>query len=537
MAAHRNRDKRRSVLVAALAMSLALAPVNGVSADSHEPAEPRIIGGTDATTLDWPFMVSVQNAGGHICGGSLITPGYVMSAAHCFFDDAGLPDPTMAAGALVLLIGSLDATTPAAGAELKAATQVITHPSYLPNNIGAGNDIALIKLATPSAFGSVGLGSAANAALWMPGASATAKGWGDTSPQPIDPPPNPSVFPETLKQVNLPIISDAACDASLAGPGILASMLCAGDLINGGIDACQGDSGGPLAVPDGVGGWIQVGVASFGAGCGVANSPGVWTEVAAFLPWLQTQVPGLSAPPPIGGESIGLVDVASGIWHLRSSVGVVTTFGFGNPGDIPFTGDWDCNGTSTPGLYRQSDGFVYLRNSNTTGIADIQFFFGDPGDFPLAADFNGNGCDTVSVYRQSTQTFFIVNQLGANNGGLGPAEFSYVFGDPGDKPFVGDFDGNTVATVGLHRESTGLVYFRNTHTQGNADASFIFGDPGDRLVAGDWGVVDLVDTPALFRPSNATFFFRYTNTQGNADAQFLFGESPWLPVAGNFGLG
>ena len=160
-------------------------------------------------------------------------------------------------------------------------------------------------------------------------------------------------------------------------------------------------------------------------------------------------------------------------------------------------------------------------------------FFGNPGDVPIAGDFDGDGCDTLSIYRPSNQTFYIINKLGSGDQGLGAADFSYVFGNPGDKPFVGDFNGNGIETAGLHRESTGFVYFRNTHTQGNADAQFYFGDPDDRLVAGDW-TGDGTFTPALFRPSNTTMYFRYTNTQGNADNQFVPvpTNSAWLPVSG-----
>ena len=234
------------------------------------------------------------------------------------------------------------------------------------------------------------------------------------------------------------------------------------------------------------------------------------------------------------GHVTGLVDTSQGMWYLYDGAGKLTTsFFFGNPGDVPFMGDWDGDGVETPGLYRQADGFVYLRNSNSVGIADIRFFFGDPGDWPVAGDFNGDGFDTVSIYRASNQTFYIINELGENDGGLGAAEFSYVFGNPGDQPFVGDFDGDGVETVGLHRATTGLVYFRNTHSQGIADAQFIFGDPGDRFVAGDW-TGDGVFTPALFRPSNTTMFFRYTNSQGNADNQYIPSPSnpTWFPVAG-----
>jgi hypothetical protein len=235
-------------------------------------------------------------------------------------------------------------------------------------------------------------------------------------------------------------------------------------------------------------------------------------------------------------DTVGLVDPLTGEWRLRGLDGTVTGFFYGNPGDVPFMGDWDCDGVDTPGLFRQSDAFAYLRNSNSQGIADIRFFFGNPSDIPLAGDFDGNGCDSLSIYRPSEQRFYIINQLGANEGGLGPAEFSFLFGDPNDKPFVGDFDGDGIDEVGLHRESTGFVYYRNTLDTGVASNQFFFGDPGDRFVAGDWGVVDGTDTPAMFRPSNTTFFFRHTNTQGNADASFVFGQPTWLPVAGVFGL-
>ncbi|MGB5565396.1 MAG: hypothetical protein WBN24_13235 [Acidimicrobiia bacterium] len=238
---------------------------------------------------------------------------------------------------------------------------------------------------------------------------------------------------------------------------------------------------------------------------------------------------------PTAKHTTGLVNPSNGKWHLYDVAGILdTSFYYGNPGDYPFLGDWDCNGSETPGLYRQSDGYVYLRNANTQGIADIKFYFGNPGDVPIAGDFNGDGCDTVSIYRPSNQRFYIINALGANDGGLGAADLDYVFGDPGDKPFVGDFDGDGVETVGLHRESTGLVYFRNSHTQGNADNQFYFGDPGDRLIAGDW-TGNGVFSPALFRPSNTTTYLRYTNTQGVADDDYIpiTNDATWLPVSGH----
>jgi parallel beta-helix repeat protein len=234
-------------------------------------------------------------------------------------------------------------------------------------------------------------------------------------------------------------------------------------------------------------------------------------------------------------EPVALVDTTQGKWYLRHDADNVTSFYYGNPGDIPFMGDWDCDGEATPGLFRTSDAFAYLRNSNSQGNANIRFFFGNPSDIPLAGDFNGDGCDTLSIYRPSEARFYIVNELGENDGGLGPAEYSFLFGDIGDKPVVGDWDGDGVDEIGLHREATGLFYWRNTLDTGIADGTIFFGDPGDRFVAGDWGIVDGKDTPAVFRPSNAMFYFRFTLTEGIADTQYAFGESGWLPVAGSFG--
>jgi len=234
-------------------------------------------------------------------------------------------------------------------------------------------------------------------------------------------------------------------------------------------------------------------------------------------------------------DSNGLVDPVTGKWWLMDCVNAsVSSFYYGNPADVPFMGDWDCDGLATPGLFRPSDALAYLRNSNTQGIADISFFFGNPSDVPLAGDFNGDGCDTLSIYRPSQARFYIINTLGEDGGALGAAEYSFLFGNLGDRPVVGDWDGDGVDEIGLHRETAGLFYWRNTLDTGVADGSIIFGNPGDRFVAGDWGVVDGVDTPAVHRWTS--HYFRHTLTSGNADSQMEFGKPGWIPVAGDFGF-
>lgn len=258
--------------------------------------------------------------------------------------------------------------------------------------------------------------------------------------------------------------------------------------------------------------------------------------VVTVLATLMAGAPALAGTPQ---DTVGVVDQTTGVWYLRdASNGATTSFYYGNPGDYPMVGDWNCDGIDTPGLYRQFDGYVYLRNSNTQGNADIRFFFGNPGDIPLAGDFNKDGCDTVSIYRPSEARIFVINELGSNDGGLGAADYSFLFGNPGDKPFTGDFNNNGQDTVGLHRESTGFVYFRDTLTTGIADSDFFYGNPGDQIITGSWAEDPTKgpDTVGLFRPSNGRFYLRFENSQGNANVDFAYGNADMTGVAGDFGV-
>ena len=232
-------------------------------------------------------------------------------------------------------------------------------------------------------------------------------------------------------------------------------------------------------------------------------------------------------------DTVALVD-AGGRWSVLDALDSPVTsndFYYGNPGDVAFMGDWNGDGTATPGLYRQSDGFVYLRNSNTQGVADITFYFGNPGDVPLVGDFDGDGDDTVAIYRPAEGRVFIIDELGQDGGGLGAASFDFYFGNPGDVPFVGDFDGDGIDTVGLYRVSTGFVYFRNSLTSGVAELEFYYGDPGDVILAGDWDG-DGDDTVAVYRPSTGSVYVNLENAPGTADYTLPVGTVPVAVSAG-----
>jgi parallel beta-helix repeat protein len=176
---------------------------------------------------------------------------------------------------------------------------------------------------------------------------------------------------------------------------------------------------------------------------------------------------------------------------------------FGNPGDQPLMGDWDCDGVDTPGVYRSSQARAFVTNTAGSGAARASLYLGNPGDTALAGDFNGDGCDTIAVYRSSTSTFYIRNSLNS-----GSADRVLVFGNPGDQPFVGDFDGDGVDSFGVYR-STGWVYHANRYTTALTTISYPFGNPGDQIFTEDLDG-DGRDSVAAYRPAQGRVYIERT---------------------------
>ncbi len=179
---------------------------------------------------------------------------------------------------------------------------------------------------------------------------------------------------------------------------------------------------------------------------------------------------------------------------------------------------------STPGQYRPTNGFAYIRNSNDTGFADREFFYGIANDIPVAGDWNGDGVDSVGIYRDGK--FFL-----RNSNSTGIADLEFPFGAPGDFPIVGDWDGDGIDTVGVVRGNT--VFLRNSNTAGNADIQFNYGTATDTFIAGDWNG-DGIDTVGAYRPTNGFVYLRNSNTTGIADIEFFYGLANDRPVAGDW---
>ncbi|XP_068099433.1 transmembrane protease serine 3-like isoform X2 [Hyperolius riggenbachi] len=200
----------------------------------------RIIGGSPSAWGRWPWIASLRWDGRHVCGGSIISAQWVMSAAHCF---------------------------------------VLIYYNGLFNPETNDYDVALIKTSQPMAFSEtlrpVCL-PRTQQQFQTPG-NCWISGWGHVN--------EGGQLSPVLREAKVHLISSKVCNQSSHYPGMISErMVCAGYL-DGKVDSCQGDSGGPLVCQDG-GLWWQVGIVSWGEGCGRPNRPGVYTNLTALLDWI-----------------------------------------------------------------------------------------------------------------------------------------------------------------------------------------------------------------------------------------------------------
>ncbi|NXP77933.1 TMPS5 protease, partial [Ramphastos sulfuratus] len=239
----------------------------------------RVVGGRDVPLGRWPWQVSLYQGAQHHCGGSVVAPEWIVTAAHCVHSHRPVP-----ASPWLVFAGMVSHSS--AGQQAGVPVQeVISHPLY--NGSSLDYDIALLRLQRPLRFSADAIRAVCLPPLQqdlLQGTQCWVSGWGYTRP-------HQGQVAGTLKEALVPLIGTKRCNSSCMYRGELsARMLCAGHP-QGRVDACQGDSGGPLVCQDQLT-WRLVGIVSWGQGCAQPNHPGVYTNVAQLLPWIHhtTQV-------------------------------------------------------------------------------------------------------------------------------------------------------------------------------------------------------------------------------------------------------
>jgi len=299
-------------LLAAVALPLTLLGVAPGSAQAIT-ATPEIVNGRPPVPQEFRFLAAVYSftsaTEGYSCGGAFVSSSQVVTAAHCFYDPDGrrITDVRAAPG---------DGT--AQPSAVIPASRVDIHEGYVPG--GVVNDIAIVTLSRPVM--GVTTVTVPNAERWatltVAGSSVTTAGWGATS--------SGGLGVDDFLVADLTVIPDSVCATrgasyqvgsltyrGLGAPFDATQMICAGGATTSGlaIDSCQGDSGGPL-----VSGSTLVGIVSWGDGCAgvddgqpIPLTPGVYTRLATYLPWLAERGIGpkdeITVPGQVSGFALG----------------------------------------------------------------------------------------------------------------------------------------------------------------------------------------------------------------------------------------
>ncbi|EQC40375.1 hypothetical protein SDRG_02274 [Saprolegnia diclina VS20] len=254
-----------AILAALAALSVATDAASLRAAGNGTNVNPEIVGGVEAAVGKHLYLAGLREtaAGSTFCGGALIAPKYVLTAGHCIETDAFTAN--------YVALGTHFASGSADGERIRV-TRRIVHPDYVSVEGTPFNDWAILELETAAKTKPIKVKFDDNAV----GTVATVRGWGSTR--------SGGSGSNVLKEVSVKIWDNAKCDKAIqqtsqgAAQHVTDTMVCAGGVR--GQDSCQGDSGGPFTVKGANGEDVITGVVSWGYGCALQNTPGVYARLS-----------------------------------------------------------------------------------------------------------------------------------------------------------------------------------------------------------------------------------------------------------------
>ncbi|MEV0170145.1 serine protease [Streptomyces sp. NPDC050803] len=254
------RARKTAVALAATAATALI----GLAPTATAAPQP-IVGGSTTTTTAYPFMMQITDSSqSQFCGGTLVSPTKVVTAAHCMVGETT---------SSVRVVGGRTYRNGTNGT-VSRVSNIWIHPSY--TDATNGDDVAVLTLSTSMPYTTAPYVSSSQTGVYAAGTTARIIGWGTTS--------SGGSSSNQLRTATVPIVSDSSCAGSYGSDFIASDMVCAG-YTSGGVDTCQGDSGGPLLV-----GGVLAGITSWGEGCALAGYPGVYTRLTTFSSLVTAQV-------------------------------------------------------------------------------------------------------------------------------------------------------------------------------------------------------------------------------------------------------
>ncbi|WSQ12685.1 serine protease [Streptomyces sp. NBC_01231] len=257
-----DRAKKTAAVLAATAAAATTALIGSPAAVA---APQPIVGGTTTTTTAYPFMMQITDASqNQFCGGTLVSPTKVVTAAHCMVGET--TSSVRVVGGRTYLNGT--------NGTVSRVSKIWVHPSY--TDATNGDDVAVLTLSTSMPYTTASYVSSSQTSIYAAGTTARIVGWGTTSAN--------GSSSNQLRTATVPTVSNTSCASSYGSDFIASDMVCAG-YTSGGVDTCQGDSGGPFLI-----GGVLAGITSWGEGCAEAGYPGVYTRLTTFSSLVTTQV-------------------------------------------------------------------------------------------------------------------------------------------------------------------------------------------------------------------------------------------------------